>query len=88
VGPGATAPLIHPKTPFTTNFRIISTWSRILLEKLIVALLVKKFPICYGTQSFMTLFIIVHQKYSVHSFIPYFLKNLFGWYPTIQGLTE
>ena len=35
---------------------IITPWSRVLLEKLTCALLVKKFPTFYGTQKFITAF--------------------------------
>jgi hypothetical protein len=34
----------------------LTTWSRVLLGKLITAQLVKKFPIFYGTQRFITMF--------------------------------
>jgi len=31
-------------------------WSKVLLEKLIVIQLIKKFPACYGTRTFITVF--------------------------------
>jgi hypothetical protein len=31
-------------------------WNKILLETLAVTQLVKKFPLCYGTQTFITVF--------------------------------
>jgi len=37
-------------------FFYLNPWSRVLLEKLIVAQLVKKFPAFYGTRSFITVF--------------------------------
>ena len=33
----------------------VTAWSRVILGKLIEPLLVKKFPICYGTQRFITI---------------------------------
>jgi len=35
-------------------------WSRVLLEKLIVTQLTKKFPAFYGIQRFITLFKTIH----------------------------
>jgi hypothetical protein len=38
-------------------FRMLTTpWSRVLLEKLTVTQLVKKFPAFYGTRKFITVF--------------------------------
>jgi len=34
---------------------LLTPWSRVLLEKLIVTQLVKKFPTFYGTQRFITI---------------------------------
>jgi len=36
--------------------RQLTPWSRVLLEKLTVTQLVKKFPAFYGTRSFITMF--------------------------------
>jgi hypothetical protein len=47
-------------------------WSKVLLEKLTVTHLVKKFPAFYGTRRFVTVFIGArHQSYpeGVHIFI-------------------
>jgi len=40
----------------TKRSRLITSWSRFLLEKLTVSQLVKKFPIFYGTRRFITAF--------------------------------
>jgi hypothetical protein len=38
----------------------LTLWNRVLLEKLIVAQLVKKFPAVYGTRRFITMFTACH----------------------------
>jgi hypothetical protein len=46
---------------FATSRRIeLTTWSRVLLEKLAGRHLVKKFPTFYGTRRFITAFMTAH----------------------------
>jgi hypothetical protein len=40
----------------------LTLWSRVLLEKLIVIHLVKKFPAFYGTHNFLTVFTRAHHR--------------------------
>jgi len=40
----------------------LTQWSIVLLEKLTITQLVKKFPTFYGTQWFITMFTRTHQK--------------------------
>jgi hypothetical protein len=44
----------------TIKSNVLTTCSRIVLEKLIVPQVVKKFPAFYGTQTFITQFTIAH----------------------------
>jgi len=39
-----------------TNLQELTPWSRVVLERLMVTQLVKKFPISYRTQRFITVF--------------------------------
>jgi len=41
---------------FGNCIQSLTTWSRVLLEKLMVTHLVKKFPVFYGTRRFITIF--------------------------------
>jgi hypothetical protein len=43
----------------------LASWSRVLSENLIVTHVVKKFPIFYGAQKFITVFIIAHSDTSI-----------------------
>jgi len=43
-----------------TNYNKLTPWSRVLLEKLIVTQLVKRFLTFYGTQRFITVFTRVY----------------------------
>ena len=47
-------------TYLNSSYRYLTPWSRVLLEKLTVSQLVKKFPIFYGTQRLITPFTRVH----------------------------
>jgi hypothetical protein len=51
------SPLVH-ESEEAENYCLIelTQWSRVLLEKLILIQMVKKFLILYGTQSFITVF--------------------------------
>jgi hypothetical protein len=51
-------PTNQPTNQSTTHS--LTTWSRVLLEKLVVPELVKKFSIFYGTQWFITMFTRAH----------------------------
>jgi hypothetical protein len=42
-------------------YYLLTPWSRVLLDKLIVTKLVKKFPTFYGTQRFITAFSTLRQ---------------------------
>jgi hypothetical protein len=42
--------------PQSVYLKIPSSWSRVLLEKLTVTQLFKKFPAFYGTRRFLTMF--------------------------------
>jgi hypothetical protein len=46
--------------PEPDEFTLLTPWSRILLEKLIVTQLVKKFLVFYGTRFFITMFTRAH----------------------------
>jgi hypothetical protein len=49
--------------PYSLGFLIVLTpWSRVLHEKLVVTQLVKKFPIFYGTQMFIAVFSGDHSR--------------------------
>jgi hypothetical protein len=41
----------------------LTPWKRVLLEKLIITQLAKKFPAFYGTQRFITIFTRIHHCY-------------------------
>jgi hypothetical protein len=64
-------------------FNPIILWIRFFLCKFIIARLVKKFPIFYGTRRFITVFIrarhwtVLGQMNSVHNLAPYFFKTRF-----------
>ena len=45
------------RTEWYTPYSLLTAWSRVLLEKLTILQLVKKFPAFYGTQRFITTFI-------------------------------
>jgi hypothetical protein len=50
----------NTKADSTHTYHLLTPWSRVLLEKLIVLQLVKKFPAFYGTRRFITAFITAH----------------------------
>lgn len=61
----------------------VTAWSRVILGKLIEPLLVKKFPFCYGTQRFITIFTtalpccILHIQNDIHE-VRAFSSNFFN----------
>jgi hypothetical protein len=51
----------HPHIGHMGRTDLLTPWSRVLLEKLTVYQLVKKFPTFYGTRKFITAFTSAHQ---------------------------
>jgi hypothetical protein len=49
-------------TTYNSHVTLLTPWSGTLLEKLIVAELVKKFPVFRGTRMFITVFSSVHHR--------------------------
>jgi hypothetical protein len=52
----------RPRSRWEDNNKL-SLWSRVLIEKLVVSQLVKKFSAFYETQQFITTFITAHHLY-------------------------
>jgi hypothetical protein len=71
---------------FTVRITVYLTpWIRVLLEKLVVTQLVKKYPAIYGTRKFITVFTRAHhrvpilsQMHQVYNFLPYFSRIHFN----------
>lgn len=66
----------------------LMSWNRILFDKLLIALLVKKFPILYGTQKFVTVFTRACHfifKYLYCLFFPQIKGQLLSWLPCGLG---
>jgi hypothetical protein len=80
--------LFHDKDMISKE-NIPTPWSRILLQKLIVPQLDKKFPAFYGIQSFITVFRIAHHcPYLIYLFVVYLTmlsvaqtlyRRMIGW---------
>jgi hypothetical protein len=76
--------LCHQQTNWLTDW--LTAWSIVLLEKPVVALQVKRFPIFYGTWNFITIFTRAHsplvhvlsQMNPVHTFPTDFLSITFN----------
>ena len=56
-------------------YHLLTPWSSMLLEKLIGSQLVKKFPVFYGTQKFITV-PFLNQIDPVHALTSHFLNIL------------
>jgi hypothetical protein len=60
----------------------LTPWGTVLLEKLIVFLLIKKFPMLYASRMLISLFVralypILNHLSPIHICIPYFFKIQF-----------
>jgi len=70
---------VHTLTYLSTY--LLTSWSRVLLEKLTIFQQVKKFPAFYGTRKFITAFksarhlSILRQIDPVHTHTSHFIKN-------------
>ena len=71
---------IIPCTPICKTTYLLTPWSRVLLEKLSVFQLVKKFPAFYGTRRFVTAFTSArHLSLSWASSIQSILSHPTSW---------
>jgi hypothetical protein len=65
--------------PVSSSRNVVTPWSRVVIEKLVVAQSVKKFPVFYGIRRFMGLLcsqepVIGLHHDAAHILIPYLFK--------------